>query len=470
MRLEPLLRKLAEQRNPSGILFGHGLIGFKDEGDCVKATVQDPSGKEIVYRAKYLVGADGGKIVGPQIGAQMTGITGVADMVSVHISADLSEYWDDRWFLTYFINDNGRTTLENGAMVPMGPTWGKHSEEWVVHFGSDKGATEQFDHDTLITRIHSILKVPNLTFKVHKINHWAIERVIADKFSEGRVFIAGDAAHRHPPNTGLGLNTAIEDANNLGWKLALVLNGLADEKLLQTYDSERRYAAKRNCDWALFAFTSSVVVNAAVGFIKGEGEWNKARFRDLLEDSEIGATRRGLLSRILDQQSLEFCAHDLELGFKYTTGTVIPDGSVPPPIDPAGREYTPSTRPGHRLPHVWLDTTFGSKVVSTHDLISKDSAFLVITDEVGDGWIEAARAISAKHGVKISTAQIGSKPTMQYWDRAEQWSKLKGIDAGGALLVRLDNFVAWRSASRSKRGGMELFDAITSLLGLGERC
>ncbi|OCK77498.1 hypothetical protein K432DRAFT_358481 [Lepidopterella palustris CBS 459.81] len=465
VRLEPILKKIAETRNPGKVLFSHTVVDFVDEGDSVLVTVE-ADGKQTQYRAQFLVGADGGKLVNGKIGAVLEGPSGIADMVSTHFSADLSEYWDDRYFACHFINGSGGTVLESGAIVPMGPTWGRHSEEWTVHFGFSMDDEKRHDESALLPRIRELLKIPDLKMEVHKISHWVIERVLANKYQEGRVFIAGDAAHRHPPTTGLGLNTAIEDANNLGWKLAAVTKGFADKSLLDTYDTERRTAGKRNCDWGLFTFANTVVINAAVGLVQGQTEANKLRFQALFEDSDTGRTFRAQVARIIDSQVVEFSAHDLELGFRYYSKATIPDGTDAPEIDPLGQIYTPTTRPGHRLPHAWINHS--GKEISTHDLIALDSTFLVITDDSSSGqeWVEAAEKAAKEFGIKISTAAISSGNLRgKLRDRDERWEKLKGIKQGGAILVRPDNFVAARWITPSKEPGKELGTAIATLLG-----
>ncbi|KAF2809360.1 uncharacterized protein BDZ99DRAFT_463196 [Mytilinidion resinicola] len=463
IRLEPLLKKIAESRNPGNVRFSHNVVDFVDEGDSVLVTVE-ANGQQTQYRAQFLVGADGGKLVNEKIGAVLEGPSGIADMVSTHFSADLSEYWDDRYFACHFINGSGGTVLESGAMVPMGPTWGRHSEQWSVHFGFSMDDEKRHEEEAIVPRIRELLKLPDLKMDVHKISHWNLERVLASKFQKGRVFIAGDAAHRHPPTTGLGLNTAIEDANNLAWKLTAVTKGLADKSLLDTYETERRYAGKRNCDWGLFTFANTVVINAAVGLIKGQPEANKLRFQALWEDSESGRTFRAQVQRIIDSQVVEFSAHDLELGFRYPSGAIIPDGVDAPPVDPLGQIYTANTGPGNRLPHVWLND--GKKVISTHDLIASDSTFLIITDESGAAWLEAAKKVAKSNNIKISTAVISSSNRNgTFRDREERWEKLKGIKEGGAILVRPDNFVAARWQKPSKEAEKEVAGAVATLLG-----
>jgi 2,4-dichlorophenol 6-monooxygenase len=282
-RSEPILHKLAEERNPGNIRFGHSVTDFHDHGDHVEVTVKNTtSGSESKFRTHYLIGADGGRVVGPKIGVQMRGPTNIVDMVTVHFSANLSEYWDDRIFLCYLINGESGTVFESGAIVPVGPTWGKDSEEWVFHFGFALDDDSRFDEAKLVRRIRDLLKLPALQLKVERISHWIIESVLANKYRDGNVFIAGDAAHRRPPTTGLGLNTAIEDAFNLSWKLAMVFNHNADPKILDTYEQERRPVGQRNVDWGLFTFENSAVINSALGLIAGQKERNKARFEAVL--------------------------------------------------------------------------------------------------------------------------------------------------------------------------------------------
>ena len=461
LRLEPILRNLATEKNPGRVLFGHNVIDFVDDGETVIVTVQDPSGKESKYRSQYLVGSDGGRSIGPKIGVEMEGATGITDLVSVHFSADLSEYWDDRFFACHFVNGSCNTVFESGAIVPMGPTWGRYNEEWVFHFGFGLDDEARFQEDRLVPRIREILKIPDLEIKVHKISHWTIERVLANKYREGRIFVAGDAAHKRPPTTGLGLNTAIEDSLNLDWKLALVLKGAASAAILETYEAERRPIGRRNCDWGLFTFENSAVINAAVGLIPGKKEANRKRFEALFEESDMGRTLRAQVQRMIDTQRIEFSAHDIELGFKYHSGFLVPDGTQDSESDPLGQIYIPSTRPGNRLPHAWLEK--GDQILSTHDLIGNTVSFLLITDAEGGEWVSASESVAAEHNIKIITAQIGAAPYLR--DYEDYWQKVKGVKRGGAVLARPDNIVAWRSLGRSRKNGQELVDAFHTLLG-----
>ena len=285
--------------------------------------------------------------------------------------------------------------------------------------------------------------------------------MLANKYREGRVFIAGDAAHRRPPTTGLGLNTAIEDSYNLAWKLGLVLGGKAKAGLLDTYEIERRAIGRRNCDWGLFTFENSALINAAIGLIPGKKDANQLRFEALFEESQKGRSLRAQVARIIDSQSIEFSAHDIELGFGYEQGFLVKDGTESPESDPLGQNYSPSTSPGHRLPHAWLDK--GDEVISTHDLAGRHSGFVLITDANGGAWVRVAKDVSQARGIKISAFQIDKTPYLGDYD--DQWEQVKGIKPGGAVLVRPDNIVAWRSLYPSERNGVELRDAMNILFG-----
>ncbi|KAH6974323.1 FAD binding domain-containing protein [Ilyonectria sp. MPI-CAGE-AT-0026] len=476
IRLEPVLREMAEKRNPGRVLFNHNVTSIEATDDYILVNVLTDEEKELRYRAKYLVGADGGKTVGPHIGVEMQGPTGIVDIVSTHFKADLSPYWDDRNFIAHFSNPGGGSMLGSGSLVPMGPTWGRFSEEWTLHFGFDLNDESRWDEARLMPRIRELLKLPDLQMEVLNINHWVLERVLASKYQQGRIFIAGDAAHRHPPTTGLGLNTAIGDAHNLAWKLALVLKGQAHPRLLDTYEVERRPIGKRNCDWGLMTFMNTAVLNAAIGLIPGQPEMNQARFEALFEESDVGATLRATVQDAIRSQKIEFSAHDLELGYSYSDGALLSDGTPRPTPDPLGQVYTPTTRPGHRLPHAWLrvNDDKNHNLISTHDLVGKGADFLLLTDSKGSAWGSAAQHVSQRFGVTVNIATVDTQPIhgkdIMYIDHNSTWASLNQLQPGGAILVRPDNMVAWRSSRPSDDGARDLAKAMGAILKDVEEC
>lgn len=462
LRLEPLLRQHAEERAPGCIRFRHELTAFTQDADGVDATILNrDTGEKLQVRARYLVGADGGKTVGPILGVKLEGPTNIGRQVSSHVTADLSEWWDDDCLITWFINPEGYGTFGGGAMVPMGPTWGKQSEEWVIHFSFGPDDPDTFDEEAVKPRLRELLKLPDLDLTVHKVSMWWLDAILADRYREGRVFLAGDAAHRHPPTTGLGLNTGVEDAHALAWKLAAVLSGRADDALLDTYEAERRPVGRRHVDWALFTAMNHSVLQAGMGFMPGQPmEERRAMFEAFFEDSPIGQTRRARTAEVLNTQRMEFQAHDLELGYVYEDGAVIPDGTAAPERDPMGSVYRPTTRPGHRLPHAWLERE-GNRL-STHDLVGDTGGFALITGPGGDAWVDAAREASKTTDVPITIAAVGS--SADYSDADGHWAQVREISDAGAILVRPDNHVGWRAQNASANAAADLLNALNGLL------
>jgi 2,4-dichlorophenol 6-monooxygenase len=462
LRLEPLLRRHAEERAPGRILYHHELVEWSEGPDGISATVKNRDTDEtFTVEAAYMIAADGGKTVGPAVGVEMEGPRGLLDMVATHFSADLSEWWDESCLITWFLNPMGAGSWGSGAMVPMGPTWGKGSEEWVLYFAFRPDDPERFDEAAIVPRMRELLNLPDLDPTVHRVSHWVLEAVLADRYRAGRVFLAGDAAHRHPPTTGLGLNTAIQDAHNLAWKLAAVLNGTASDSLLDSYEAERRPVGMRNVDWALFTFLNHMVIDAGIGLLPGAPpEAQAAALEAYFAHNPMGETRRARAAEVIATQRTEFQAHDLEIGFSYSAGALVADGTEAPPRDPMGSEYHPTTRPGHRLPHAWLE--HDGQRLSTHDLTGATSRFAVLTGPAGETWCTAATQAAEKLGVSIVAARVGAGG--DHADLTGDWATLCQIGDDGVVLVRPDNHVAFRSPGAVEDAGAALTAAMEAVL------
>jgi 2,4-dichlorophenol 6-monooxygenase len=465
-RLEPLLRKHAEQRAPERVLFNHMMEEFTQDEHGVTAKILDRStGARRTVRARYLLAADGGRSIGNSLGVTMAGDGGAFDVLSVHFTADLSQWWPgDTVLITNFVSPDGGPISRFG-MVAAGPHWGLASEEWTLHFHFLAGNKPDDADEAIKATVRELLKLPDLELKVHQVSYYKPEAVIADTFRVGNVFLAGDAAHRQPPATGLGLNSAIQDAHNLAWKLATVLDGRAGDALLDSYEAERLPTATRNVSWAMYSFRNHAVAHAGLGLLPGQPpEATQVNFRELFSDTPMGQTRRARAEEVFGTQRVEYQAHDIEIGFAYQAGALVPDASQPPPWDPMGHKYFPVTRPGHRLPHAWLN--LDGQRVSTHDLVGNHGGFVLITGSMADGWAVAAKQAADTYGVTLTVVPIGTEAEAAgYTDADGAWSVLREIADGGAVLVRPDNHVAWRSVNGNAQAGEELNAVFQRILG-----
>ena len=292
------------------------------------------------------------------------------------------------------------------VMVPMGPErWGPDSEEWVIHLNYPVDCAEtdaQVEADA-----RKALGIGDLPMKIHKITRWSVEAVIASAFSVGRVFLLGDAAHRHPPTGGLGLTSAIHDAQNLCWKLAAVLDGDASPALLDTYEAERRPVDQRNCQRSLENAVNHFAIGAATGVSpENSPEQNLELLRRVWSDRPEDAEQRATVLRGMRAQSMEFSELNVEYGYAYDSAAVVPDGTpAPEPIDDI-RVYEPSTRPGSPLPHAWIDDEDGNRR-PIKDLVAP-GRFLLIAGEDGEAWCEAAQA--ARRGGRPPARRGADRP------------------------------------------------------------
>ncbi|MCX4527167.1 MULTISPECIES: FAD-dependent monooxygenase [unclassified Streptomyces] len=457
MWLEPILRRHAEQRNPGRILFHHELTGFSDEGDHVIAEVRDvETGETISVKAQYLLGADGGKTVGRAVGIEMQGPPGLVNTTTAYFSADLSEWWEEGTLITHFLSPEDPDLSSN--LIEMGPSWGKDCEQWGLHFAP--GPPGRWDAETVIPRIRELLRLPDLEITVHKVTDWIVDAHLADRYRVGRVLIAGDAAHRQPPAVGLGLNTGIQDAHNLAWKLAAVTSGRAPDSLIDTYEAERRPVGRENVDWAVSAAQHHQVVIDAIGAGHNiPAGRRRQRLEAYFDPSPLGDTVRARALEIFHTHRGGCQSLDMEVGFAYEAGAILSDGSERPVPVPMRNEHRPTSRPGHRVPHAWISRD-GHRL-STIDLTGT-TGFALITGPEGTPWVEAAARVAEKFSVPIVTARIGEGA--EFTDVDGGWAAVRQIGDAGAILVRPDSHVAWRSTDGSADAEQVLADVFATLL------
>lgn len=464
IRLEPVLKEHAEKLNPGGVRFNHELIDLTQDAEGVTATVQD-KGVDRTYhvRAQYLIAADGGRTVGPLVNVAMNGPRDIMKMVSIHMTADLSPWAvDDDVLIRWLVNPDFGGSW-SGVLVPMGPDhWGPASEEWVFHMQYATDDPDAMQADKVLARMRATLGLPDeLQPTIHRISQWVMEGVIADKFREGRVFFAGDAAHRHPPTGGLGLTSAIADVYNLSWKLAAVLNGRAGDALLDTYEAERKPVDQHNIDNAIANAMNHFTIDQALNLSPDKTpEENWAELAPLWHELPESGAKRHALNRAIGSQTMEFRHHNVEFGYRYDSSAIVPDGSPDyEPLDSV-RLYEPSTKPGHPMPHAFVERQ--GERTALGELVH-GGKFLVLAGEEGHDWVEAANKLAAVNDLPLVAGTVGVLNS-DFVDVRCAWLKNRAISASGVVVVRPDRYVAFRSIDAVDDPQAALRNALSQIL------
>ncbi len=460
--MEPLLYSTACKRGAQGRMSTE-YVSHKQDANGVTTTLRDRlSGREFEVRSKYLVGADGGNsLVAEHIGTPIEGKMGVGGSMNILFRADLSKYVAHRPSVLYWVMQPGADVGGIGmGLVRMIRPW----NEWLIVWGYDiNEPAPEVDEEFATGVARQLVGDPELEIELLSANVWTVNDAYATHMQKGRVFIMGDAAHRHPPSNGLGSNTSIQDAFNLSWKLAAVLKGQAGDALLDSYSVERAPIAKQIVTRANQSIGEFGPIFEALGMTGGEDiEKIKASMDARTNAGVDGEKQRSAIRDAIAFKKYEFDAHGVEMNQRYKSAAVVTDDQMEPAFDlDAELHYQPTTWPGARLPHVWVFDRDSGAEVSSLDLCGKGS-FTVLTGIGGEAWIDAAAAVGAEMGLEIVAHVIG--PRQPHVDHVGDWARASEISDTGCLLIRPDQHVGWRAADMTSDPEGELRRVLKTIL------
>lgn len=460
--MEPLLYKTACSRGAQGRMSCEYISHVQDKAGVTVTCKDRLTDKNFTVGCKYLVGADGGNsLVAEHAGLPFEGKMGVGGSINILFKADLSKYVAHRPSVLYWVMQPGADVGGIGmGVVRMVRPW----HEWLIIWGYDiNQPAPVVDHKMATQVARQLVGDPKLEIDLISASTWTVNNMYATKMQKGRVFVMGDAAHRHPPSNGLGSNTSIQDAFNLAWKLAAVIKGKATPKLLETYTKERAPIAKQIVTRANQSIGEFGPIFQALGMDGGfDHEKIKRNMDARCDTGEKAEKQREALRKAIAFKRYEFDCHGVEMNQRYKSDAVIADGlKVPGKGIDLELHYVPTTTPGARIPHVWVFDK-GGQPHSTLDLCGKGQ-FTLITGIGGEAWVEAAKAAAKKFGIAITTRVIG--PRRDFEDHGGEWAGASEISDSGCLLVRPDQHVAYRALKVSKTASKDIANAFTSILG-----
>jgi putative polyketide hydroxylase len=384
-----------------------------------------------------LVAADGAEsTIRTRLGIQREGHLGLGNLVNCYFRADIEGRIGDRKGVLLFVNNDHAT----GVLQPLD---GRGRWLCQINVAEQDWSVDAYTKDRAVQWIRAAVgggdldeldELDDLDVQVLSLGLWQLNATVAERLVQGRVVLCGDAAHQFPPTGGIGLNTGMQGMHNVMWKLAAHVRGQAGWSLVTTYDQERRTVAEHVRDQSLQNSVNVVRINQAAA-----------------TGGDTGLTPQQIIT-----ESRRYGNHlGIEFGAAYHSPAVIDDGTVAPEVDDDFSDYVPSATPGCRAPHVWLGRADGR--VSTLDLIG--AGFLLLAGRQGQAWVTAAHDAARLTRVPLSACLVGATGL----DDDGTFAAAYGIIEHGAVLVRPDGHIGWRSAE-APRTATEVTDVLRQLL------
>ena len=386
--------------------FGWQCVDFADQGNRVTAEIEElSSGCRQILAGDYLIGCDGGQgLVRRKLGIEYLGDQ--PEQQAYLGGAMVSTYLHAPDLHTQVIRKKGWQYWTVNSDVRSNTLCIDGNAEFL--FNTRLRSNEQKPDNDFISRAFLASVGRDIAFEVIRHSTWvAGQAFVADCFGRGRVVLAGDAVHLFTPTGGFGMNTGVDDAVNLAWKLAALVQGWGGQRLIESYEAERRPIALRNT-----AAAKQLARN--VGAVPVS--------EDIEQDSPDGEAARHVASAFLSNFGQEFGSLGIQLGARYDGSSIIADAREPPPRDDP-ISYTPTSVPGGRTPHLWL-----AGHTSLFDRLGAGFTLLSFEDDVSNSALETA---ARRRGVPFKTLTIAHP----------EGHALYGCNLA---LIRPDQYVAWR--------------------------
>jgi 2-polyprenyl-6-methoxyphenol hydroxylase-like FAD-dependent oxidoreductase len=409
--LEPLLKVRAEELGAE-LRFGTDMVSFEQDAEGVSAVIRDrDSGTAATVRARYLIGADGSHSrVRDSLQIRMLGRGVLSRSVTIYFRGNVGPLLRGRNLSVIYVYNSELTgffriekPFDSGflAVNSIGPPDQPNTDVWS---SLSDGNCRRWLRASLGA---------DVPLAIENVMEWEATADTAERFADGRIFLAGDAAHCMPPTGGFGGNTGVEDARNLAWKLALVLKGLAPPALLATYESERRPVGVFTVEQAYARYVT--------------------RWAPYLGTQDIAPIANDL---------------DIDLGYRYRSPAVIADGGDDGRLLEATKET--KGRPGTRAPHLWVEKSGSS--MSTLDLFGP--GFTLLAGPRGAAWCAIASTAASQVGVALEAHIVG----------ADGFPDAYGITPSGAVLVRPDGVIGWRASGDEGASAATISRILSTLL------